>query len=156
MRRRALRNERGQAMVEFALLLPLLLLIVVGIIQFGVALNYWLDFQKAANQGARWAAVNAYPPCGKTSTNQTPCANGQPTLQTYIAQQRTSNGENPNVRICFPTGTSALGDPVKVTVSQPFQFMQVVPVPGITIGASATMRIEQTPGRYAANGSGTC
>ena len=35
-----------------------LLMIVVGIIQFGIGLNYWLDMQRIANQGARWAAVN--------------------------------------------------------------------------------------------------
>ena len=54
-------RESGQALVEFALILPLFLLIVVGIIQFGVALNFWLDMQRIANQGARWAVVDRYP-----------------------------------------------------------------------------------------------
>ena len=40
-------------MVEFALILFPLLLIVAGIIQFGIGLNYWLDMQRIANQGAR-------------------------------------------------------------------------------------------------------
>ena len=47
-------------MVEFALILFPLLIIVAGIIQFGIALNYWLDMQRIANQGARWAAVNCW------------------------------------------------------------------------------------------------
>ena len=34
-------------------------MIVVGVIQFGVALNFWLDMQRIANQGARWAVVNS-------------------------------------------------------------------------------------------------
>ena len=51
-------RERGQALVEFALIAPLFLLIVVGIIQFGIGLNYWLDLNRLANQGARWAVVN--------------------------------------------------------------------------------------------------
>ena len=63
-------RESGQAMVEFALILFPLLLLVAGIIQFGIALNYWLDMQRIANQGARWAAVNNWPPdCPRGSTS---------------------------------------------------------------------------------------
>ena len=50
-------RESGQATVEFALILFPLLLLVAGIIWFGIGLNYWLDMQRIANQGARWAAV---------------------------------------------------------------------------------------------------
>ena len=60
--RRHGKREDGQAMVEFALILFPLLLLVAGIIQFGIGLNYWLDMQRIANQGARWAAVNNWPP----------------------------------------------------------------------------------------------
>ena len=42
------RNESGQAMVEFALILIPLLILVVGIIQFGIGLNYWLDMNRLA------------------------------------------------------------------------------------------------------------
>ena len=56
--RRRQDRESGQAMVEFALILFPLLLLVAGIIQFGIGLNYWLDMKRIANQGARWAAVN--------------------------------------------------------------------------------------------------
>ena len=41
--RRRKDRESGQAMVEFALILLPLLLLVAGIIQFGIGLNYWLD-----------------------------------------------------------------------------------------------------------------
>ena len=50
-------------MVEFALILFPLLILVVGIIQFGIGLNYWLDMNRLANQGARWAVVNGWPNC---------------------------------------------------------------------------------------------
>ena len=66
-------RESGQALVEFALILPLFLMIVVGIIQFGVGLNFWLDMQRIANQGARWAVVNEYPGCPRSGPT-TPCA----------------------------------------------------------------------------------
>ena len=42
-RARRRHDESGQAMVEFALILFPLLILVAGIIQFGIGLNYWLD-----------------------------------------------------------------------------------------------------------------
>ena len=153
MRSARVEGERGQAMVEFALIAPLLLLIVVGIIQFGVVINYWLDMQKLANQGARWAATNTYPGCDATTSDSVPCQAGAPTLQTYLGNRNITGdarGENFNVLICFPSGTSNLGDPVKVTVSQAYRFMAITFLPKIDIGASATMRLEHTPGRYTA------
>ncbi len=53
--------ERGQAMVELVLISPVIFLLVGGIIQMALALNYWLDMQRIANQGARWAVVAQYP-----------------------------------------------------------------------------------------------
>jgi Flp pilus assembly protein TadG len=51
------RQDRGAAAVEFALLLPLLLLIVFGIIDFGRALNAQITLTQAAREGARMAAL---------------------------------------------------------------------------------------------------
>jgi Flp pilus assembly protein TadG len=48
--------DRGAAAVEFALLLPVLLLIVFGIIDFGRALNAQITLTQAAREGARLAA----------------------------------------------------------------------------------------------------
>jgi hypothetical protein len=58
-RRSAGRNprDRGAAAVEFALVLPLLLLIVFGIIDFGRALNAQITLTEAAREGARLAAL---------------------------------------------------------------------------------------------------
>ena len=58
--RRRLRGERGQAAVEFAMVVPLLCLIIIGILHFGKVMNYWLDLNHVASEGARKAAVNAY------------------------------------------------------------------------------------------------
>ena len=52
------RQESGQALVEFALVLPVLILLVVGIIDFGFAFNSWNTTQNAAREGARIAAVS--------------------------------------------------------------------------------------------------
>ena len=51
-------SDRGSVAVEFALLLPMLLLIVFGIIDFGRALNAQITLTQAARVGARLAAVN--------------------------------------------------------------------------------------------------
>ncbi len=51
-------RDRGAAAVEFALLLPILLLLVFGIIDFGRALNAQVTLTQAAREGARLAALN--------------------------------------------------------------------------------------------------
>ncbi len=52
------RSERGQSLVEFALVAPLLLLILFGIVQFGIAFKNSITIADAARAGARTAAVN--------------------------------------------------------------------------------------------------
>src|SRR5205823_4816497 len=56
-----LADERGVALVEFALVLPLLLLLLLGMIDVGKAVNYWNDETHLANEAARYAAVNKNP-----------------------------------------------------------------------------------------------
>jgi Flp pilus assembly protein TadG len=53
-----IRNERGQTMVEFALVLPILLVLLLGIFQFGVAFNNYVTLTDAVRAGARKAAVS--------------------------------------------------------------------------------------------------
>ena len=50
-------RDRGATAVEFALLLPLLLLLVFGIVDFGRALNAQITLTQAARTGARLAAL---------------------------------------------------------------------------------------------------
>ncbi|MDF2614267.1 MAG: TadE-like protein [Clostridia bacterium] len=52
-----IKNQRGQALVEFAVILPLLLLLIMGIIQFGLVMNAYLTTQNAAREGARAGIV---------------------------------------------------------------------------------------------------
>ncbi|MFJ5954762.1 TadE/TadG family type IV pilus assembly protein [Paenarthrobacter sp. NPDC092416] len=55
---KAKKNERGAVAVEMAILLPLLLLILIGIIEFGRVLNVQVSLTQAAREGARHAAVH--------------------------------------------------------------------------------------------------
>ena len=51
------RNRRGSAAVEFALVLPVLMLLLFGIIDFGRMMNARITLSEAAHEGARAAAV---------------------------------------------------------------------------------------------------
>src|SRR6266576_5840996 len=61
-------DERGQALIEFALILPLVLLLLFGMIDFGKAFNYWNDETHLANEAARQAVVNRCPSCTSGQT----------------------------------------------------------------------------------------
>lgn len=54
-------KERGQGLVEMALILPFLLVLIVGIVEVGAALNRQLVVVNAAREGARFGAVGATP-----------------------------------------------------------------------------------------------
>ena len=52
------RGEKGQTMVEFALILPILLVLMLGIAQFGITFNNYVTLTDAVRAGARKAAVS--------------------------------------------------------------------------------------------------
>lgn len=54
-----LRNEKGQSLIEFAILLPFLLLLLMGILEFGIMLNSYLTIHNSAREGARLGIVAA-------------------------------------------------------------------------------------------------
>ena len=51
-------KQRGQTLVEFAIVIPLLLMVMMAIYQFGVVYNNWVTLTDAARAGARQAAVS--------------------------------------------------------------------------------------------------
>lgn len=51
-------NERGQSAVEFALILPILIIILLGIVEFGWFLNAKITITSAAREGARVYAIH--------------------------------------------------------------------------------------------------
>ncbi len=58
--RSRLRAEDGQGIVEFAFVLPILLALLLGIVQFGIAFNNYLTLNDATRVGARKAAVSRF------------------------------------------------------------------------------------------------
>jgi Flp pilus assembly protein TadG len=54
------KNERGQTLTEFALVLPILALLLFGVIQFGIAFNNYITLTEAVRAGARKGAVGRH------------------------------------------------------------------------------------------------
>jgi Flp pilus assembly protein TadG len=147
--RRISRDESGAALVEFALVIPLLLVLLLGMLDFGKAFNYWNDTTHLSAEGARWAAVNINPGDGATLQDS---IRGQ--ADTPELRNGGTDAIDDPVQVCidFPDGTSNVGDPVKVTVTAHYNFLNYIGVKtGITdadISGSSTMRLEQVPDAY--------
>jgi hypothetical protein len=146
--RRGLKEERGTSLVEFALVLPVLILILFGLLDAGKAFNYANDQTHLAAEGARWAVVNTNP--------------GGGTLQEYILDQADTDELQSLAEVCisFPTnpetGSSGqVGDPVVVTVKSDYDWLPFLPMTPIQINRSATMRLEALPTNFSAGGGGT-
>ncbi len=126
------KNEEGASALEFALLLPVLLLIIGGIIQFGFIFFQYLTITHAAREGARWASLE--------STEAF-------TVSRIIAA---SSGLNPpltsaDITINPPNPTIGdQGNPVTVTIvyQSPILLPFVLSGPTVSLRSSATQRIE--------------
>jgi Flp pilus assembly protein TadG len=100
-------RDRGSAAVEFALVLPILLLILFGIIDFGRALNAQIELTGAARDGARLAALG-YP---------------EAAVQARVAAAAPSlSGVTATVAASCPPGAGPAAD-AQVDVSYPFSFI---------------------------------
>jgi Flp pilus assembly protein TadG len=112
--RRIGKGQEGQAMVEFALVIPLLLLLIFGIIQFGILFNNYLTLTDAVRVGARQAAVSrSLPdPVGTTKNRVERASAGLDKSKLSI----TVEPYNP----LDGTATWAQGGDVKVTAKYPF------------------------------------
>ena len=65
------RNEEGQSLVEFALVLPVLMLLLTGMMTFGIALHNYLELTNAVSVGARLLAISRVQttnPCATAAT----------------------------------------------------------------------------------------
>ena len=128
-------GERGTAILEMALLLPVLLLVVLGTIDFGRAVYVHNALANAARDGARFASVDP--------TNTT-C------IKT-LAERNSSLANLGNSDVTVTRGGSLdLGQPVTVAVQSTYQPLSsllagAIGVNTITLRASATMEIRQIP-----------
>jgi hypothetical protein len=150
-----LKDERGQALVEFTLVIPILLLVLFAVLHFGKAINYYNDATHIAAEGARYAAVNRKPIPGNAQSLQ-----AQLLAQADSTELRSGgSGSIPTAaQVCieYPNGTSAIGDPVRVRMSFTYKWMPFISgflpshVAQTPIQSSAVMRLEAPPSNYSA------
>ena len=77
-------NERGAALVEFALILPLLMMIVFGSLTAGLAYQEKQDLLQIAREGARYGATLPSGTTGWATTIPRPCGAVQPLLKGFV------------------------------------------------------------------------
>ena len=127
------RSERGAALLEVALTLPLLLFVCIGILEFGRAYQHWQVLTNAAREGARIAVlpgiddddvrvrVREYMDIG-----QLPKANDSTVTIDIDSDESVSIGAG---------GTASAS---KVTVNYPFDFIVLDPIARMATGATST------------------
>jgi Flp pilus assembly protein TadG len=132
------RREEGQAMVEFALVLPVLLIVLLAILKFGLLFENYLTLTDAVRSGARTLAIgrgtaNACTPAtaqvksSAGSLNQTSLVVNAPTFTSPDSCTSLTSGNAATISATYPCNLSIMG---------------VNFAPGCSLSASATERVE--------------
>ena len=158
-----IQDEDGQALVEFALILPVLLLILFSMIHFGKAINYWNDGTHLTAEAARFAAVNRKPDPSNSQSLQEQIKNQVDTKELHDGGTGTGTvTDAAKVCVDFPNGTSNAGDPVRVTMTFTYSWIPLISdgagpllkkgtdTPFSPVIASTVMRLEALPTVYSA------
>jgi Flp pilus assembly protein TadG len=120
LRRPGRRHQRGQALVEFAFVLPIIVLLIAAFIEVGRAVFAWNTIANAARQGARVAAVNQL-------TDTTDCDESRPVEDPYVPHW--------SIRGCAVAAAGALGiNASNVAVSY-------APPPSTTLSCDPTLHV---------------
>jgi TadE-like protein len=148
--RLAVLREHGQALVEFAIVVPLLLLLVLGIVDFGLAYNYKNDQTSLANQALRYAVVNNCSPCGgqpiedfiKSTSDSPELENGNPPGSFGVQQPGVT------ISFCLPEvspgvqSTGAAGEPIEAAATSSYNWLPFLNLGNVTIKSTAIGRVE--------------
>ena len=151
---RKLRSDGAQSLLEFALILPMFLVLVFGVIDFGMGLRAYISVSSATREGARYAAVGN--PGGTFATGGSGQCNGSTTTTAVGRVCMTLNGLNlaniSNVSVTYPDG-HAPGYSVHVAAT--YHYHYITPVHNIvnflsggnipdylTINSATDMRLE--------------
>ncbi|MFQ5967551.1 MAG: TadE/TadG family type IV pilus assembly protein [Acidimicrobiia bacterium] len=131
------RSDRGAAIVEFALVIPFLVLILVGMVEFGWLFSQNLNVRHGAREGARLVAVN-YNPNGNSGSAQT-----VDIVAEICGRMDTVSGVTVGI-----TGAGDIGDPAVATIAAPGSTITglldwAIPSP-LTLSSSVEVRLEQT------------
>ena len=139
------RREEGAALIETAFTLPIMLLVCVGILEFGRAYQTWQVITNASREGARVAVLPAYTDTSVDARVRTYLKNGglQPSIVDDTSKTKVLIT---STTIPVDTGGTVTAPAARVVVEYPFEFMvlqgvaQLV-VNGSTAGQPFTMRM---------------
>jgi Flp pilus assembly protein TadG len=128
-------------MVEFALVAPLLFGLLIAILDFGQALNYYNQQTQLVGLGARAAVVSRNPDGASAATGNS--------IQSQLVTTYATGAIKNHTQVCI-TSVPTIGQPVTVTASYNFHMVPFnvlgIGIPGtITIQASQSERQEVTP-----------
>lgn len=127
-------RRRGAAIVEFALVMPVLFLLLIGIIEFGRALMVQQVLTNASREGARRAVIES------ATADEV-----EQLVRDYLATARVS-GATISIEPT-PLADLGFGDAVTVDVSVPYDSVSWIPsswfLDGTTLQAGTTMRVER-------------
>ena len=110
------RAQNGQTMAEFALVLPLLALLLFGVIQFGIAFNNYITLTDAVRAGARKGAVGrhlANPKAAVEAQVRSAATDLKSSDLIVDVQSSWQPGEEVRVEATYPYSISLLGLIVK-------------------------------------------
>ncbi len=138
-------REKGASAVEFALVLPVLVLILFGIIEFGLLLYDKAVITNASREGARAGIVIRV---DHGAFAAVPTEEIMSTVESYCANNLISLGSDPSVPGTTVTGDCAVaGSALSVAVNYPYSFL-VLPnfvsslTGAITLNATTVMNCE--------------
>lgn len=138
MLRRDQPRQRGAALVEFALVAPLLIFLVVGIVEFGWLFAQMNEIRHVAQEGARWGAVSR------------PDINGGGMSWLDLRDRACAAANLPSgttVSIDGSPGAGTKGETATVTVTAAVQSLSGLPLVTVflpsTLSNTATFRLEQ-------------
>ena len=131
-------GEMGSAVVGFAIVAPILFMLLFGVMDFGRALYTYHFVGYAAREGTRWAIVRGSGCSG--------CTAGASDVQTYVKGLATGGIDPTRITVTttWPNGDNKAGSPVRVQVQYGFQFLvPFMPSSGITMKSTSQMVISQ-------------
>jgi PKD domain/TadE-like protein len=137
------RHRRGQSVVEFALVLPIILVLIAGAIDVGRLFFGYVTIENAAKEGAFYGATN--PTCDISKAG---CVDPQNVTWRLGQDLSGLTGTSSSFRCLSPSGTvkttstCAEGDTYEVSVSYPFGL--ITPIASSIVGNSLTLRATES------------
>lgn len=139
-------RRRGQALVEFALLGLILVLMLAGAVDFGRAFSAWIAMGNMARAGAQYGTI--VPLVDPSSSDGISVGEIEADMRSAaLAEQPSIFGSSPTVTADWVPGDDCLA---RMTVTYDFEpLLQIPPIPSsITLTRSAQMRIQYVPPGY--------